>query len=199
MEAIDRMSKLIPGAIIMLAARIALLLRQKLDRMLSLAILDKVANRGVNCRMEGYGTLIDEGNLVLGDHVSIGRDFFIRAAGGVHIGSHTHISRNVNIHTVNHNVGGKLLPYDRDDIIKPVTIGRYVWIGMNCNILPGVHIGDGAIIGMGTTISKDVEAGSIVVGAPSRVVGERDKEKVARLVAGSHFLPNGATRLDRKR
>ncbi len=55
---------------------------------------------------------------------------------------------------------------------KPVTIGDYVWIGANVTILPGVTIGDNAIIGAGSVVTKDIPANVIAVGNPCRVLRE---------------------------
>ncbi|MBU5593979.1 acyltransferase [Amphibacillus sp. MSJ-3] len=49
-------------------------------------------------------------------------------------------------------------------------IGDQVMIGANCTLLPGVTIGDGAVVAAGTIVTKDVEAGSFVAGNPMRVV-----------------------------
>ncbi|MCK2182997.1 acyltransferase [Halomonas getboli] len=153
-----------------------------------LAYIRRVKNKGERCVFEGGGDIIDPEKLILGCHVYIGRGFFIRATGGVFVGDYTHISRNVTIHTVNHNKNGKLLPYDRQDIVKPINIGSYVWVGMNSNILQGVTIGDGAIIGMGATVTKDVGPGEIVVGASQRVVGSRDDRHTIELVRNGSYL-----------
>jgi acetyltransferase-like isoleucine patch superfamily enzyme len=150
----------------------------------------KLANKKTKVKLEGDGTIYEPHNLTIGSEVSIGRNFFIRAAGKVYIGDYTHISRNVVIHTVNHNIDGDFLPYDKSQIKAPVTIGKYVWIGMNVCILPGVTIGDGAVIGMGTVLSKDVLPGEIVVGAKPRVVGRRNNEHTADKIAKSAFLRN---------
>ena len=52
----------------------------------------------------------------------------------------------------------------------PVTIGNNVWIGGHACILPGVNIGDNAIIGAGSVVTHDIPAGSVAVGNPCRVV-----------------------------
>lgn len=51
-----------------------------------------------------------------------------------------------------------------------MTIGNNVWIGGSAVILPGVTIGDNAVIGAGSVVSRDVPAGTVVVGNPARVV-----------------------------
>ena len=52
----------------------------------------------------------------------------------------------------------------------PIHIGKGVWIGSGAKILPGVSIGDNAIVGAGAVVTKDVEANTIVVGMPAKPV-----------------------------
>lgn len=52
----------------------------------------------------------------------------------------------------------------------PISIGNYVWLGCNVTVLPGVTIGEGAVIGAGSTVTKDVPAYTVAVGVPARVV-----------------------------
>ena len=62
-------------------------------------------------------------------------------------------------------------------------VGNDVWIGENATILPGVKIGDGAIIGMNSVVTKDVEPYTIVGGNPARVIRKRfDNELIALLL-----------------
>jgi streptogramin A acetyltransferase len=61
-------------------------------------------------------------------------------------------------------------------------IGNDVWIGQNATIMPGVHIGDGAIIGANSTVASDIPPFSIAVGNPARVIRPRfDDEMIALL------------------
>lgn len=57
----------------------------------------------------------------------------------------------------------------------PVTIGAHVWVGMNCIILKGVNIGDGAVIGAGSVVTRDIPAYTLAVGSPARVVRKLEK------------------------
>ena len=62
-------------------------------------------------------------------------------------------------------------------------IGNDVWIGQNVTILPGVHIGDGAIIGLNSVVASDVLPYTIVVGNPARPVRKRfDDELIALML-----------------
>ena len=54
--------------------------------------------------------------------------------------------------------------------IEPIHIGNHVWIGTNCIILPGVNIGDNAIIAAGSVVNRDVPANTMVAGAPARII-----------------------------
>lgn len=56
---------------------------------------------------------------------------------------------------------------------RPVHIGRNVWIGGGALIMPGVTVGDDAIIGAGSVVTRDVPAGATVVGNPARVLPPR--------------------------
>ncbi|MEQ9261024.1 MAG: sugar O-acetyltransferase [Roseovarius sp.] len=51
---------------------------------------------------------------------------------------------------------------------RPVSLGRDVWIGGGAILLPGVHIGDGAIVGAGSVVAHDVPEGGLVAGNPAR-------------------------------
>ena len=65
------------------------------------------------------------------------------------------------------------MPYDDTFIPGPVTIGDFVWCGLNVTILPGVNIGDRVIVGAGSVVTKSIPAGSIVAGNPAKIIGRR--------------------------
>lgn len=67
-----------------------------------------------------------------------------------------------------------------------VVIGREVMIGANSTILPGVHIGDGAVVGAGALVNRDVPPGKMVAGVPARVVGD---EETARESSPKKSIP----------
>ena len=87
--------------------------------------------------------------------------------GGIEIGDGSLIGHNTTIATLNHDFN----PDKRANLHpSPVKIGKNVWIGSDCTILPGVEIGDGAVIGAGSVVTKNIPANSIAVGNPARVI-----------------------------
>jgi acetyltransferase-like isoleucine patch superfamily enzyme len=64
------------------------------------------------------------------------------------------------------------------DMFEPVTIGSDVWMGHHVNVMPGVSVGDGAVIGAGSVVTRDVPPFAVVVGAPASVKRLRFPEKI---------------------
>ena len=110
-----------------------------------------------------------------GKNIKIGKNVFINACcrfqdqGGIEIGDGSLIGHNTTIATLNHDSN----PDKRQNLIpKSVKIGKNVWIGSDCTILPGVEIGDGAIIGAGSIVTKSIPKNTIAVGNPAKVIKE---------------------------
>lgn len=133
-----------------------------------------------------YSTIIGPPELVkIGDNVHIQMDCKLFAVGGgIEIGDGTIFSHEIQVFARNHNYDSedlRLLPYDERDVKKKVTIGKYVWIGARSTILPGVSIGDGAVIGAGSVVAKDVPKYAVVGGNPAKILKFRNKEIYDRL------------------
>lgn len=54
--------------------------------------------------------------------------------------------------------------------VQPITLGRDVWLGANCVVLKGVNIGDRAIVGAGSVVTKSIPSGEIWAGSPARKI-----------------------------
>jgi acetyltransferase-like isoleucine patch superfamily enzyme len=94
--------------------------------------------------------------------------------GSVSIGDYFHSGSNCQILTENHNISGAAIPYDNTYIIKDVSVGKCVWFGNNVIVLPGVSIGEGAVIQAGSVIVSDIPDFAIAGGHPAHVFGMRD-------------------------
>ena len=111
------------------------------------------------------------GRLVLAPGVHLGMGANVRAAGGsIEIGDETQIGQQVSLIASNHAVAsdGTVLMDRWDPARTGVKIGRRCWIGAHAVILPGVTIGDGALIGAGSIVTKSIPAGQTWHGNPAR-------------------------------
>lgn len=106
-------------------------------------------------------------NLRIGKRVFINSGCKFQDQGGIDIGDDVLIGHNCVITTLDHAMD----PERRADMIPaPVKIGDKVWIGANVTILPGVTVGDGAILAAGVVVTRDVEPRTIVGGVPARLI-----------------------------
>ncbi|TDB62718.1 sugar O-acetyltransferase [Arundinibacter roseus] len=126
------------------------------------------------------GTPLDQSTTVFppfytnfGRFISIGKHVFINHAcsfldlGGILIEDHVLLGPKVNLITENHPNN----PANRRSLVcKPILIRRNAWIGAGATILPGVTVGENAIIAAGAVVSKDVPANTIVGGVPARFI-----------------------------
>ena len=150
-----------------------------------------------------YGKDVDIGDDVLirspekmkiGDGANIADNCFIDAAGGFQMGNYSGMGQFGVVLTTDHQPDGESIPFDDTRIVKPVIIEDYVWIGRNVSILSGITIGEGAIIGLGAVVRRDVPPCAIVMGNPARVVGHRDKEHFCSLKNSGGTRPPGLGR-----
>lgn len=119
-------------------------------------------------------TWLNGWNIELGDRVKFNSGCWINGYGGLVLEDDANIGPHTMIHTANHKTD------DPDQPIvaqgwesRPVRVGKDAWIGMHCVILPGVSIGEGAIVGAGSIVAKDVPAYAVVVGNPAKVIKYR--------------------------
>ena len=115
-------------------------------------------------------------NLVIEDDVDLAIGVIIVTPGGVHIGSRALIGYGTQILSTNHVIpprGQRI--FDSGHRKAPIHIERDVWIGAHCVILPGVTIGEGAVVAAGSIVTRDVPQFSVVAGVPARVIRMRDE------------------------
>lgn len=106
-------------------------------------------------------------NIHIGENVFINSNCTMQDQGGIYIGDDVLIGHNTCLLTLNHDED----PEKRANLLpSPIRIGNRAWLGSNVTILPGVTIGDGAIIAAGAVVTKDVGENTIVAGIPAKVV-----------------------------
>ena len=108
-----------------------------------------------------------------GKNINVGKNVFINSCccfqdqGGITIGDNTLIGHNVILATLNHDFS----PNKRSILHpSPIVMGKNVWIGSRATILSGVTIGDGAIVAVGSVVTKNVPSNKVVAGVPAKVI-----------------------------
>lgn len=118
----------------------------------------------------------------IGNNVRIGEKSYLNGRGKLTIGNNVLTGPNIFIWTSNHNYYcPELLPYDTKPDDRAVTIKDNVWIGAQSKIVPGITIGEGAVIAMGAVVTKDVPDCAVVGGNPAKIIKYRDIEQYKKL------------------
>ena len=129
---------------------------------------DRYGDTPYNLRYGAYIEIVNGGKLTLSrGAANVG--LTIMCAKEVTIGSGVRIGRNVSIRDWN---GGHVIVSDTYRNHAPVHIGDRVWLCSGCTIMPGVTIGEGAVIAANSTVTKDVPPRTLVGGSPAKIIKE---------------------------
>ena len=108
-------------------------------------------------------------NIEIGNNSIIGWYCWLDGRGGIKIGNNVGISSWSKLITGSHNINDP----DFKGVFRPIIVEDYAYIFTGAMILPGVTIGEGAIVMAGSVVHKDVKPWTIVGGVPASVLGER--------------------------
>ena len=137
----------------------------------------------------GFAMIQDPFYTDFGKHIHLGEWSFVNAgatfldSATVTLGDFVAVGPNVQFITANHPVPfaertvprpGNFPPFSFMIEAKPIKVERGAWIGAGTIILPGVTIGEEAVVGAGSVVTKDVPARTVAVGNPARVIREID-------------------------
>ena len=159
--------------VLQLRAKVSLQIKQ----MNSLTVVDQKEKQRILCELFGSVGInpfvgdnfhCDFGlNIHVGDNFHAGYNCTMLDLAEIRIGDNCLIGPDVGIYTAGHRLEpeGRVL----DVYGLPITIGNDVWIGGHSTILPGVTIGDGAVIAAGSVVTKDVPARTLVAGNPAKI------------------------------
>lgn len=109
-------------------------------------------------------------NLEIGDLSSVGNDSWVYSLDRISIGRKTCIGERVMLLAGTHDPTTRNFQF----VTRPISIGSCVWIATGAIVLPGVTIGDGAVIAAGSVVTKDVDPWTIVGGNPARFIKKRE-------------------------
>ncbi len=140
---------------------------------------------GNYCRIEAFIADSDQSkkiyfgnNIQLNDYVHISAIDSVTIGNDVLMASHVYISDNSHgsYKGNDEDTSPNIPPIKRPYYVAPVNIGARVWLGEGVIVMPGVTIGDGAIIGAHSIVNKDIPANTIAVGSPARIVKKWDDD-----------------------
>jgi putative colanic acid biosynthesis acetyltransferase WcaF len=108
----------------------------------------------------------------IGEYCNIGNGAFLDGRRGITIGNRVATGSEIMIYTLQHDIDSPTF----DAVGGPVVIEDYVYIGPRAMILPGVHIGYGAVVAAGAVVTNDVPAYTLVGGVPAKFIRERSHQ-----------------------
>ena len=124
-----------------------------------------IGNIGEGSRVMPPITVVRGNSVKIGRGVVIMNNALMMAAGGITIDDGVMVAANAQLISNNHDL------YDHAILTcKPVHLKRNCWIGAGATILPGVTVGENAVVGAGSIVTRDVEDNTVVAGNPARVV-----------------------------
>jgi len=142
------------------------------------SFLLRFAGARVGKRVVYYsGVWISTGqNLILGDDVDVAKGVMITTKGGVEIGDRVLLGYGTKIFSSNHEIPpiGESYPVSGKKYAR-VIIEKDVWVGASAIILPGVRIGEGALVAAGAVVCNDIPPNAIVGGNPAKVIKFREQ------------------------
>lgn len=125
----------------------------------------------------------------IGNHVHIACFSSILGGGGVTLGDYSGLSPGCRLfsETDDYTDGALMNPTVPPEFhtqkVARITLGKYVILGANVVVLPGVTIGEGAVVGACSLVTKDIRPWTVNVGTPTRILRWRNREEVMRRVA----------------
>jgi len=112
------------------------------------------------------------GKITIGSNCSFSNFVIIDGHDEISIGNYCMFANNVVIATATHDY--KVNPMNSTIVRKPVSIENNVWFGIGATVMPGLTIGEGAVIGAQSLVTKNVPRNAIVIGIPARIAKYRD-------------------------
>jgi acetyltransferase-like isoleucine patch superfamily enzyme len=133
---------------------------------------------GRDVRIAPTASFRNGSRITLGDQVQVGEYTALwagRSSGRIVIGDRTTLGPSVYVTSADYGLDAGALITDQEMKERDVIIGADCWIGTKAVITAGTRIGDGAVIGAGAVVTRDVPAGAIAGGVPARVIRMRDQ------------------------
>jgi len=157
-------------------------LKKIFKKIYNLYLRNKLGRFGSNSWLSPFGTYLCKRKILIGNNVYVGKGAYLSANAGLHIGNGVTVGPELMVMGGDHKfdeVGMLIHQMTTGGANQPVIIEDDVWIGARVTLLKGVTIGEGAILGAGAIVTKDVPPYTIYAGNPARRIGFRyPKEKL---------------------
>ena len=127
------------------------------------------AKVGEHCAIRNSVKVWAPWNLELGDYVALSEDCDVYSVDKIRIGDRSTVSRGSFLCCASHDITSSIMELT----YAPIIIGTDAWVAGRSIVLPGVTIGDGAVVAAGAVVTKDVESWTVVGGNPAKVIKKR--------------------------
>ena len=155
----------------------------------SIAIRRRAKSCGRNLYILGPGVNVTS-NTVVSDGVGFGKDVKIYGDGPVFIGRRAVLAEDTLVYTQVHDYDhSDVLPFGWGFTYPETRIDDYAWLGVKCIVLPGAHVGEGAVVQAGSVVMGVIPPCAIAAGNPAKVIGWRDVEHYNRLKVAAGGKP----------
>ncbi|BAP56007.1 putative acetyltransferase [Thioploca ingrica] len=127
------------------------------------------ATIGNNCHIYPKAQIFFPWNLICEDVVAIADNAIIYNPSPIHLNSHCIISQEAYLCGATHDYNQKEFPF----IAKSITIEKYAWICARAIVKPGIVVGEGTVLGMGSIATKNLEPWHVYAGVPAKIIKKR--------------------------
>ena len=128
------------------------------------------AKIGRGVKIQGSAKVWQPWKLTIGDNSWIGGEVSLYSVDDIIIGTNAVVSEGAFICTASHDITSEVFEL----VTKPVSIGDSVWVSARAIVLPGLKVGEGAVVAAGAVVAKDVEPWTVVGGNPAKVIKTRE-------------------------
>ncbi len=129
------------------------------------------AKLGAHCRIYPSAEIWAPWNLICEDAVAIANGAVLYNALPMHLASHCTVSQGAYLCGSTHDFDDPAFPM----ISAPIRVGRYAWVAARAVVCPGVTVGDGAVLGLGSVATRDLDAWTVYAGVPARAIRKRSR------------------------
>jgi putative colanic acid biosynthesis acetyltransferase WcaF len=129
------------------------------------------ARLGPNCHFYPSSRIWAPWNLICSDQVTASDDAQIYNPAPITLGSHAILSQEAYLCGATHDYNDPAFPL----LAFTMKLGAYAWVGARASVNPGVNLGDGAVLGLGSVATRDLEPWSVYAGVPAVKINARDR------------------------